>query len=55
MKGPDSATTKAAGIDHILDAQKKGEIEELNVICMIENVNAAGTTILTYMSPRHQL
>lgn len=55
VKGPDSATTKAAGIDHILDAQKKGEIEELNVICMIENVNAAGTTILTYMSPRHQL
>lgn len=47
VKGPDSSTTKAAGIDYILDAQKKGEIDEDNVLYMIENVNAAGTTVLT--------
>ena len=47
VKGPHSSTTKAAGIDYILDAQKKGEIDEDNVLHMIENVNSAGTTILT--------
>lgn len=43
VKGPDSSITKAAGIDYILDAQNKGEIDEDNVLYMIENVNAAGT------------
>ena len=29
-------------IDHILDAQQKGEINEDNVLYIIENINAAG-------------
>ncbi|CAN6469451.1 unnamed protein product [Victoria cruziana] len=30
-------------IDHILDAQKKGEINEDNVLYIVENINVAGT------------
>jgi len=29
-------------IDHILDAQKKGEINEDNVLYIVENINVAG-------------
>lgn len=42
MKGPELVTEKA-GIDHILDAQRNGEITETNMLHMIENVNSAGT------------
>ena len=31
-------------IDHILDAQKKGEINEDNVLYIVENINVAGKT-----------
>lgn len=30
------------GIDYILEAQKKGEISEGNVLYLIENINVAG-------------
>lgn len=33
-------------IDHILDAQKKGEINEDNVLYIVENINVAGTFCL---------
>lgn len=29
-------------IDHILDAQQKGEINEDNVLYIVENINVAG-------------
>lgn len=35
-------------IDHILDAQQKGEINEDNVLYIVENINVAG------MSKTHQ-
>lgn len=41
MKGAQSDADKCA-IDHILDAQKKGEINEDNVLYIIENINVAG-------------
>ena len=44
MKGPELVTEKA-GIDHILDAQRIGEITETNVLHLIENVNSAGTIL----------
>lgn len=30
-------------IDHILEAQQKGEINEDNVLYIVENINVAGT------------
>lgn len=33
-------------IDHILEAQKKGEISENNVLYLIENINIAGPNLL---------
>lgn len=33
-------------IDHILDAQKKGEINDDNVLYIVENINVAGKMIL---------
>jgi hypothetical protein len=30
-------------IDHILEAQEKGEINEDNVLYIVENINVAGT------------
>lgn len=30
-------------IDHILEAEKKGEINEDNVLYIVENINVAGT------------
>jgi hypothetical protein len=41
VKGAQSDADKCA-IDHILDAQKKGEINEDNVLYIIENINVAG-------------
>ena len=38
---PPSNDEKVA-IDHILDAQKNGEINEDNVLYIIENINVAG-------------
>lgn len=38
---PPSNEEKCA-IDHILDAQNKGEITEDNVLYIIENINVAG-------------
>lgn len=35
-------------IDHILDAQQKGEINEDNVLYIVENINVAGKI---YFSP----
>lgn len=32
-------------IDHILDAQQKGEINEDNVLYVVENINVAGKFI----------
>lgn len=37
----DSNALKCA-IDHILDAQQKGEINEDNVLYIVENINVAG-------------
>jgi len=33
-------------IDHILDAQKKGEINDDNVLYIVENINVAGKIYL---------
>ncbi|OMO63639.1 Cytochrome P450 [Corchorus capsularis] len=41
-KRPDNNALKCA-IDHILDAQQKGEINEDNVLYIVENINVAGT------------
>lgn len=41
-KPSNNAELKCA-IDHILDAQKKGEINEDNVLYIVENINVAGT------------
>lgn len=40
-KRTDNEGLKCA-IDHILDAQKKGEISEDNVLYIVENINVAG-------------
>lgn len=32
-------------IDHILDAEQKGEISEDNVLYIVENINVAGNSI----------
>lgn len=32
-------------IDHILDAEQKGEINEDNVLYIVENINVAGNSI----------
>lgn len=42
VKGAQSDADKCA-IDHILEAQKKGEINEDNVLYIIENINVAGS------------
>jgi hypothetical protein len=40
-KATDSNGLKCA-IDHILEAQQKGEINEDNVLFIVENINVAG-------------
>ena len=40
-KSTDNNALKCA-IDHILDAQQKGEINEDNVLYIVENINVAG-------------
>lgn len=40
-KTTSNASLKCA-IDHILDAQNKGEINEDNVLYIVENINVAG-------------
>lgn len=40
-KSTSNASLKCA-IDHILDAQNKGEINEDNVLYIVENINVAG-------------
>ena len=40
MKPP--SNDEKCAIDHILDAQKNGEINEDNVLYIIENINVAG-------------
>lgn len=42
-----STTTSTSGelrcaVDHILEAEKKGEINEDNVLYIVENINVAG-------------
>ena len=37
-------------IDHILDAQQKGEINEDNVLYIVENINVAGMLLLSSLS-----
>lgn len=44
-KGPE--VVKECGIDHILEAEKNGEITEANILYLIENLNGAGTGDLT--------
>jgi trans-cinnamate 4-monooxygenase len=41
-KAMDNNGLKCA-IDHILEAQRKGEINEDNVLYIVENINVAGT------------
>lgn len=45
-KKRDNGGLKCA-IDHILDAQKKGEISEDNVLYIVENINVAGNYLLS--------
>ena len=35
-------------IDHILDAQQKGEINEDNVLYIVENINVAGKFVFFF-------
>ena len=44
-KATDNAGLKCA-IDHIVEAQQKGEISEDNVLYIIENINVAGIPLL---------
>jgi hypothetical protein len=44
-KAVDSNGLKCA-IDHILEAQQKGEINEDNVLYIVENINVAGTYMI---------
>lgn len=37
-------------MDHILDAQKKGEINEDNVLYIVENINVAGNSFFFFLS-----
>ena len=48
-KAMDSNGLKCA-IDHILEAQQKGEINEDNVLYIVENINVAGTYIQTELT-----
>lgn len=41
VKHTDSTKLKCA-MDHILEAQQKGEINEDNVLYIVENINVAG-------------
>ena len=45
-KTPLSNEEKCA-LDHILEAQERGEINEDNVLYIIENINVAGNYILS--------
>lgn len=45
-KAPSNNELKCA-IDHILEAQEKGEINEDNVLYIVENINVAGKWIYT--------
>lgn len=40
--GPKAEKSEKCGMDHILDAQNKGEISEDNVLHTVENINVAG-------------
>jgi trans-cinnamate 4-monooxygenase len=40
---PPKSEAEKCAIDHILEAQKKGEINEDNVLYIVENINVAGT------------
>ncbi len=42
--GP-KAQSEKCGMDYILDAQSKGEINEDNVLYIVENINVAGMYI----------
>jgi hypothetical protein len=48
--GP-KAQSEKCGMDHILDAQSKGEINEDNVLYIVENINVAGMYISLSLSP----
>jgi len=48
-KRRDNGGLKCA-IDHILDAQKKGEISEDNVLYIVENINVAGNYLFFFFS-----
>lgn len=37
-----SGAEEKCAIDHMLEAQKKGEISEDNILYLIENINVAG-------------
>lgn len=41
IKSVDNKSLKCA-IDHIIEAQEKGEINEDNVLYIVENINVAG-------------
>ena len=47
-KRADNNSLKCA-VDHILDAQQKGEINEDNVLYIVENINVAGNSLLSYL------
>ncbi len=47
--GP-KAQSEKCGMDHILDAQSKGEISEDNVLYIVENINVAGMYISLSLS-----
>ena len=47
-KSTDNEGLKCA-IDHILDAQKKGEINEDNVLYIVENINVAGKKFFSFL------
>ena len=46
-KGANNEGLKCA-IDHILEAQQKGEINEDNVLYIVENINVAGKWLFLF-------
>ena len=55
---PLKSEAEKCAIDHILEAQKKGEINEDNVLYIVENINVAGTVAAAFRessSGRHIL
>lgn len=48
-KSMDNNTSLKCAMDHILEAQEKGEINEDNVLYIVENINVAGNFLFLFI------